>query len=76
MAGQEKEPERHKPYLVTPDSSVEMGLTSLAIEMASKHLKEESVSSTVSSSSILDKTAFLSDVCCTFIMSFRSNLHV
>ena len=56
-AGEEEEPVRHK---LCPNSSSEMSLSNLAEKMASGHLKEQSVSSIASSSSILDKTAFLS----------------
>ena len=64
-AGQEEEQGKHletQLSLVTPDSSVEMGLTSLAVKMASRH-PEDSMSSVVSSSSVLERTTFLSDVC-------------
>ena len=61
-AGQEEEPVGHKLCPVTPNSSIEMGLTSLAMDMATQHLEEES-SDVSSCSSILEKTAFLSEVC-------------
>ena len=56
-AGEEEEPVRHK---LCPNSGSEMTLSNLAGKMANGHLKEQSVSSIASSSSILDKTAFLS----------------
>ena len=60
-AGQEEESVWHKLYPDTPNSNIELGL---ATQMASEHLEKLSVSSVASSSSILDKTAFLSDVGC------------
>lgn len=52
-------------YPITPDASVEMGITTLSVWMASgnlQHSLEDSVSS-VTSSSVLERAGFLNEVC-------------
>ena len=66
---EEEEPVRHS---VTPNSSSEMGLTSLVAKMANYHLEEQSIAS---SSSVQDKTTFLSnDVCRQLLLTLRASI--
>ena len=67
--GEEDEPTRH---LVTPNSSSEMGLTSLVAKMVNYHLEQSMSSIASSSSSMLDKTTVLSsDVCPQLLLTQR-----